>query len=140
MQNASSALQNSFQDGHPHIEKPQENLKKTNVFSLCPQSSGAPGWGHFRSDLMVYECKTHLRLSRSGKKRKRHTIYANSRSTTTGRPLLVYSGSCVRRSCAYCVHRWSLTCRLRKAFQDTGLDTDDLPDEKPSKVRNMQPG
>ena len=38
MQNASAALQNSFQDRHPNIEKPKENLKKIKVFSLRPQS------------------------------------------------------------------------------------------------------
>ena len=68
MQNASAALLNWFQDGHAHIAKPKENLRKTKVFSLRPLSSGPPGWGHFCSDLMVYACKTHLRLSGIGSK------------------------------------------------------------------------
>ena len=65
MQNAFAALQNLFKDGHLIFEKPKENQRKTTVVSLMRQSSGAPGCGHFCSDLMVYACKTHLRLSRT---------------------------------------------------------------------------
>ena len=63
MQHASSVLQNLLQDEHAHLEQPKENLKKIKVFSLRPQSSGGPWLCSFCSDLMLYACKTHLRLS-----------------------------------------------------------------------------
>ena len=103
MQNASAALLNWFQDGHANVGTPKENLRKTKVFSLRPQSSGPPGWG--RTRIMFANRMGNARPSlaakkgqalagqkffeRSAKKRTRHSIYTNSRSTAKGRPLLV---------------------------------------------------